>query len=763
MNKNDFYKELMSEYSFDVDKIRTNAKKGRFARQKISPIAIGLTAAVAALTVTVGTVAVSMMDGRNGVDLVGNTSTLSALSPAERIQHAIEQQNQLQDSEEVQSVFVTFAQPLSPAAVEAVLTAYTDSNIPVKAVYLEDGSRITGSDEVASVFSSERMVSGVYIECAGSVMSQLQQDVDVALVEIMTESDFDTIVPISPEDVETIEAPSSDNSVVTPDDNNATVDTPTIPAEDTEEGDRTPVDIAPETEEVQPAETIETTGADPVTSESETAEPETIQPAETAEPAEEPTAPETEETPVVDEPVKPVIQQLPDGVTLPLSYESYKFTSEHLDAELAYFISDDVLFVRTAEDISLYSFDGNTMELIDSVGCDQPKTHWVAENGGRMLITGIGENGSRNKLWLVDGYNRTIHDLNAEEIVMDGTISNVGYNADSKKIVIVIKEYGSYYVYAMEMQSGSTMSYVNDVFETTAKPTLLSYNDSTVYLAVNDGDITQIHAVDINTGESRILKNYDSKPDISKNLAFTYGIITPSENALTGTVEIFDPATETFIKTSFVDNGISFGASSSYFMAEGGYYTISDGKVAASGGISAIAQIDYKKSLSGSYTATTDDGYVIITESAYSAKNTAGMLNFGHITSSGEADFIHALNGAIGMNNALVLGTCGECGILNQATLIECLPVYYSENAVAQLKQLCEISDFGTLSYTDGGLDAINAADTELVINSNNGTAASGVLYIKAGSFGGKTAYRSMNISFVLENNSWRVDTIIGK
>ena len=90
MNKNDFYKQLMSEYAFDAEKIRNNAKKGRFAKQKISPIAIGLTAAVAAVTVTVGTVAVSMIDDRHGVDLVGGNSTLSALSPAERIQHAIE-------------------------------------------------------------------------------------------------------------------------------------------------------------------------------------------------------------------------------------------------------------------------------------------------------------------------------------------------------------------------------------------------------------------------------------------------------------------------------------------------------------------------------------------------------------------------------------------------------------------------------------------------------------------------------------------------
>ena len=48
MNKNEFYKQLMSEYSFDADKIRENAKRGKNARQKLQPMYIGMTAAAAA-------------------------------------------------------------------------------------------------------------------------------------------------------------------------------------------------------------------------------------------------------------------------------------------------------------------------------------------------------------------------------------------------------------------------------------------------------------------------------------------------------------------------------------------------------------------------------------------------------------------------------------------------------------------------------------------------------------------------------------------
>lgn len=760
MNKNDFYKQLMSEYAFDADKIRENARKGRFAKQKISPMAIGLTAAVAAVTVTVGTVAVSMIDDRQGVDLVGNNSALSALSPSERIQNAIEQQAKLQDSEEVQNVLVTFTQPISPSAAKAVLTAYTDENIPVKAVYLSDGSRISGSDEVAAVFGSDKMISGVYIECAGSVMAQLQQDNAVALVESMTESDLDTIVPIDPEDVETIEITIPDNSEADQPVQNVA---PSVPTTSGDTSDDNPVDILPETIEAQPIFTEEPSEDIDVTEEPVEL-PETKEPSVTEDaPATEDAAPEAEEVPVVTEPVKPVIQQLPEGVTLPMAPDAFSYESEFINADLAYFISDDIYFVRTENNIALYEFDGSTSTLVTSVECSQPKTHWIAENGGRMLITSVGENGCRNKLWLVDSYSGDISNLNAEEIVMDGTITDIGYNADSKTVMFVIKEYGTYYTYAMTMQSGGTMSYINNVFETAGKTTLLSFNGSTVYIAVNDGAITQIHAVDINTCDSRIIKTYDSKPVISNNLAFTYGIIQPSESALTGVTEIFDPVTETFIRTEFFNESISFGVSRDHFAVNGSYYAVTGGAVTSSGGILAVAQIDYKKSLSGLYTAAADNGYVSITESAYSDRNIAGMLNFGHITSNGETEFIHAVKGAIGMNNALAMGVCGKCGIHSQAKLLECLPVYYSTSAVTDLKKLCGISDFGTLAYTDGGLTAIDAENIELVINSNNGTTASGVLYIKAGVFGGKIAYRSVNISFVLENNSWRVDSIIGK
>ena len=62
MNRNDFYRQLMSEYSFDSEKIKSNARKGRFARQKAIPLYVGITAAAAVTMITVAAVTAADAD-----------------------------------------------------------------------------------------------------------------------------------------------------------------------------------------------------------------------------------------------------------------------------------------------------------------------------------------------------------------------------------------------------------------------------------------------------------------------------------------------------------------------------------------------------------------------------------------------------------------------------------------------------------------------------------------------------------------------------
>lgn len=764
MNKNDFYKELMSEYSFDVEKIRTNAKKGKYAKQKISPIAIGVTAAVAACTVACGTLAINMIGSKNGVSLVDSGSqSLSALSSSERVRYAIEQQNKEQNSEAIHDVLVTFAQPLDSTQAKAIIAEYTDVNIPVKAVYLADGSKISGSDQVADIFNGGHSISALCIQCAGSAMSQLQAAPEIFLVELMSEVDLDTAVPMDPDVMETVEvtvpdaepddmydvpeqSTSSDNAVIV------------IP---NESDDTVPDDI----ETAEPAETDESGEADGTES-GETAEPsETIENTESTESSESTETSETpDETIEPSEPVTPPadVDTLPEGVILPLDPEAYAYEIKDIEAQSAYFLLDEVFFAITEDGFALYSFDGISEHSALEVECGGAVVHWIDDDGGRLIVSAIGENGMRNKLWLVDAYTKQAYDLEAEDSVMDGTLAGVGYNEDAEILVLNVKLQNEYYIVALALSSDEA-EYINVPFSTKAKTTLLAYHGSTVYLAVNDASLTQIYAVDVCTGVSRIINTYDNQPEISKNYAFTHGVIAPSATAVTGKIEIFDPITESFIATDYFDESIIFGTSKHSFYTTDGTFTIVGGAIAPTSDISEHAKIDWNKSFSALYSASASDEGIRITRSVYSDKNMSAQIVRGKIEPECSSELAAVMNGAIGANNALALNRCKEAGIKDIDTLSKVLSVYYTENAAAKLKEICGISSSGLLIFDGSALEDIRAAKTALVISDNDGSVAKGRLYIRVGSICGTTAHRVVDVEFRYENGSWKLDTIIGK
>lgn len=767
MNQNDFYKQLMSEYSFDADKIKENAKKGRYAKQKISPLAIGLTAAVAACTVACGTLAVNMVNNKSGVDLIDSgKQSLSALSSSERVKIAIEQQNKAHDSNEICDVLVTFNSAIPASQARDIVTAYTDDSMPVKAAYLADGSRITDNASVKAVFDDDSAVTALWISCEGSVMAQLQLDEDIWLAELVDESELNTVIPIDPEQAEDIQPIIPEEK---PDD---IIDVPsvTIPDEVVIPDDDGFTDIVPDEQQtVEAGETVEDSGnteADNETVEDNgdesVGEDETTESVDNAEDNDGETVDAGEETPVEDEVVAPVIPALPDDVELPLNPEATILYEYYTGADTAFFLTDNIYFSQDSESISIHRFAGNVSVMLDKVECTEAKICWISDSDGRMIVSGLGDNGTRNKMYLVDANSSEIFDLYAEDTVMDGTLCGVGYNNDNHVIVLNIRENGKYYICTL-LLNATTAQYIATPFEAQGTTTLLGSYEDNIYVAVSDGTLTQIHAVNVAGGSSRIIKTYDNKPEFSRNYAFNYAMVYPSENALTGSVEIFDPATESFIATPYFNETIYFGVSDDTFCVGGSYYKIVGGSIESTGGINAIGEVDYRRSLSAYYSAYVNNGVVFIIDSVYNKRNAESMLYFGDISSSAEAEFIAVIDGAIGINNALALGQCKQIGIDSTDELNDCIELYYSKNAADSLTELCDIPMYGALRYVSGGLEAMRANDTRLVVSSIDGDTASGVLYVKAGVFGGKTAYRMMNVSFVREGNLWKADTLIGK
>ena len=762
MNRNDFYKELMSEYSFDSEKIKSNARKGRFARQKAIPLYIGITAAAAVCTVAVGTAVAVFVGGHGGVSLVESDGR-AWLSADERLSRALEDIQRNENSTERREVLVSFTAAYSPAQAREILTGYSES-VLVKQVYFADGTKAAGEDEVRAAFGGDRTITGAVINCEGALMKTLESDLRVLTVEEITDADMSVITPISTTGSEGVDVPAPDDVTPLPEYTTA----PDTSADSAEADDGTAEDTFETTDGMDGTEESAESSEQASAESGDTAESEDS--FETSEPPV--TLPTTEEQrPVVVTPAEPELptedtrpadtatdtaaDTLPDGVTLPenpakFSYETY------ISADSAFFLTDNVFYVKSGDEIALYSYENGSESLIASESCKDAKICWVSERGGRLMVSAVGDEGRRSRLLLADAESGEITDLNAEDAVMDGTLAGVGYNESADILVMNIKEQGVYYVYTARLNGGTEPQYIATCFESRAKVTLLAAQGDSVYLAVTDGQLTQIYRCGI-AGGAELIKTCDNSPVISKNLAFTHAVFAPSEMAVSGRTEIFDPATESFIRTELFNEAVSFGASAQSFSTGGSCYTISGGAIMPTEALRELAAIEYRKSGSALYAASAAGGRVKITESVYGKRS----VTLGEFADVASAELRAAADRAIALNNALALGTCSDSGIHSQELLLSSINACYGKNAAAALMERCDISQYGALRYNGASLTAIRVVDTSLVITANGGSTAEGTLYVRTGSYCGKSGWYAYAVSFVKENGAWKLNSVL--
>ncbi len=417
MNKRDFYKELMSEYQFDKDKILANAKKGKFAGRSPMPIYIGITAAAAAVVVGVGTVMFTSLGGNKGVDLLTG-STLTALSNKERIERAIEDIRKNENSGELRDVMVTFREPLSPVEVQSVLTANAQGSVPVKMLYFSDESRVVGSEAVGKVFDkNEGKITGAVINCAGYLMEQLQKSSEVFTVEILTaEDDLNVVAPIKLNDPEISDLPPVDIG------GDVSIDIPSEPA---------------------PVESSDISDSSDVSESSDISDSSDVSDNSDGESSEDSEGSEDSSDTTSDSPEKPapVIDEMPEGVTLPENIEAIQLLTSEIYAKDAFFVNENYFFVLTENGAAIYEFDGNTAYLESSIECEEPRIDWIAEDGSELLISAVGD-GRRSELFYVNTQSHSFTELDVNGIVMAGAIADVAFNKKRGVLVFNIKEDG---------------------------------------------------------------------------------------------------------------------------------------------------------------------------------------------------------------------------------------------------------------------------------------------------------------------------------
>ncbi len=193
MNTNDFYKQLMSEYTFDHEKIK-KAAMGKIAEKKKVkfPIKWASVTAAAAVAVTVG-VGVIATTGGNPVSVAP-----SSVSTQERFRLSLEAYEKADANTQEVYLYVTFLHSVTPSDMQSILAnASGTGTIKVVAVYTNDNQVISGSADIQALFENEKEnIAAVKIKCPGNLFKVISNDKAVYLVEpsdLFESNDFSVI------------------------------------------------------------------------------------------------------------------------------------------------------------------------------------------------------------------------------------------------------------------------------------------------------------------------------------------------------------------------------------------------------------------------------------------------------------------------------------------------------------------------------------------------------------------------------------------
>lgn len=732
MNRREFYKELMSEYTFDKDKILANAKKGKRAGRGPLPIYIGMTAAAAAIVVAAGTAVMTANSGdKSAVYIESQTvQPFAQLPDQDRINNAMDEIKENEKSAELHDVVVSFSEPLTPREAQDILTSYSDGNIPVKMVYLADGSYADGKDRVGEVFDNNtELLTGAVINCAGYVMQQLQQNERVLLVEIVTGEDLGTIAPI---------APDESNKELT---QSLTSVPESVPIEEN-------IDVA---DGVSVQEMFPVENSDSVSSE-DNSEPEISESEATTSLPEEPIISQPVEVPepVITEPLPAAEQGLPDTVSLPKSgSKPFEYVSENMGAQTAYFLNENTVFIKTSQSVALYVWDGTKLQYLMEKIVEEPQVFWISENGSRLMVS-CKENGTRSKIYVVDAAAGGIYDSHAENVVQKGTIVSASYNESANMLALNVYDNEKYNLITASVYDDEVTDY-DTIFEGGVGTSVIAQYGGILYFSETAGGHTVIYK--FTDGEAVEVDKFKGGCTVNTNCAFTHAVLNGGDFGRA----IFDPESESLILLR-TDEPVEFGVSSHTLLYGGNYYTVSGGELVSSEySVAAASKIDYRKSFSSGYCAEVVDGAIRITSGVYNSKNMSECLIFEQPTENCTPEQRAALETGVGIQNALALNRCAESGITSAEMLNSVIAAGFSDTAASELKIRCGAAEYGELSYNGGGLTAIELSDCVLVMNDE----LNGIVYIKAGTFGGRTAYFSRGVRFTNENGTLRSDSLI--
>ncbi|MBQ8614772.1 MAG: hypothetical protein IJ416_11205 [Ruminiclostridium sp.] len=473
MNKNDFYKELMTQYALDPEKIRMNALKQ--AKQPAWQRVVGdywKPAMGAAAAVAVAFAGVSYANRSSAPDITVEPEQV--LSASQRLIEAEQNYYNTTDEETFSNVYLTFLEPVSYNELLMALSTVADSGeIELCALYLQNETVWgDGLAEYAAASSENTAVIGAKISLPVSYYRDIQDLSIVYLAELgSAEINDDTFTPITVEDDDPLEGDLM--GITTSVTEKAPVVTTTPFSFDVSETEKEPVPV------------IGDSGADSVTtlppaSESETEEEEDPIDVE----APEITTTVTTAVPVTTTPAETTTTYYRGDVGL--LTEIYELNVQN---SLETIISGNNVVVLAKNEAYFYTIGGFSGTPVGEViGIVNPKL--ACENDSHIILTGCREDGARTLISVINLENDTVYTYDASANIGDCELGSFRYSEDLGKYFMKAVNADSTLIY--ELTVNNELSF-RPLAEIEAPVTLAGYGNDILYFTFLDGDYTRLY------------------------------------------------------------------------------------------------------------------------------------------------------------------------------------------------------------------------------------------------------------------------------
>ncbi|MCL2087021.1 MAG: hypothetical protein FWH05_05445 [Oscillospiraceae bacterium] len=424
MDKRDFYKQLMSEYTFDKEKIRRNAKRDvgkafRALNSKWLPLA-------SAAAVFVAVFGGYMLMGQNTtIERLIERPSIASISPGQRI---LETEVKLLGAQELSSslMYLSFESPLSLTEIEFALGLLSDTG-EIEVLMLYDKGLI----EKTMTFEAQRF-TGAKISAPISMLSGIRELNVVVFVDLAGSINDDNFTPLTEHEVR-----------------NAEITLPPIQ----------PI------QSVQPVQTVQTTPA-------ETTARAVDIPPETTRIDNEPGMISDDELPELTDDA----QTSPIEITiLPLQIDG---------AHTVEFINDDHFLVLTGNAAEIYRIvtePQRDFELIADYTIINPRVSNINYDRRVFMLTGEDVNSVRNQLYVVTGETLA---FTAIDMNLNGAWLTYAYPYPDGSVLSKAKAYDHEAFYFSRLVSGQYETQLLCDFPIQAP--LLSVNGSRFIYALSD-------------------------------------------------------------------------------------------------------------------------------------------------------------------------------------------------------------------------------------------------------------------------------------